>query len=205
MFKIGIVDDHSLFAEALKNVLPIYCPVKEIECFAKGEELMTFLETHELDVVLLDLGIRDGMNGFVALEQLKTFRPQLKSIVVTMHEKKDYMVKAQSLGANAFLSKDCGAKILGETIQKVMSESQFIAEVEGEGNNPFNMLSKTELIVCKQLLMGKSNSQIAADTFKATTTIDSHRKNIYRKLEVNSIVEFIKLAVKHGMLNDVVE
>lgn len=203
--RLAIVDDHQLFAEALKNILPIYTHIQSIETFPSGHSFFTFLESNTIDLVLLDLGIKDGQNGFQILEELKYRRPQIKVIVVSMHTQAEYMARVQQLGGNGYVPKDAGASVLKEAIQSVMTTDTFFSIDSSELANPFNSLSATENKIALALLQGLSNKQIAENFHRSKETIDTHRKNIYRKLEVSSVIDFVKLGVKYGMVIDAIE
>jgi DNA-binding NarL/FixJ family response regulator len=202
---IAIVDDHQLFADAIKNVLPIYGTIKSIVTFNTGKQLYTHLETNSLDLILLDLGIRDGDNGFEILKEVKYRRPQIKIIVVSMHTQQEYVSRVQELGGNGYVPKDAGAKILKDVITSVFTTDTFCNASNAAYCNPFNNLSPTENRIATLIIKGKSNKEIAEELNRSKETIDTHRKRIYRKLDVHSIVQFIKLSVKYGMVTDAVE
>ncbi|MFT4598796.1 MAG: DNA-binding NarL/FixJ family response regulator [Bacteroidia bacterium] len=202
---IAIVDDHQLFADALKTVLPIYCDIDHISTFINGDLLLTHLESHDVDLVLLDLGIQEGMNGFETLKELTYRKPNIKAIVVSMHTQQEYIDKVRDLGGNGYLSKDAGALKLKIAINYVMANDKFYTTLQPDVPNPFNNLSPTESKIAKLIIKGKSNKAIAKELSRSKETIDTHRKSVYRKLDVNSIVDFIKLSVKYGMVTDAVE
>lgn len=202
---IAIVDDHQLFADALKNVLPVYTNVRHIETLSSGPELYTYLETNTIDVLLLDLGIKDGPSGFEILKEVKFRRPQIKVIVVSMHTQQEYISKVKDLGGNGYVPKNAGASILRDAIRAVLAKDTFYTNLEESLSNPFNELSSTEKKIALALLQGLSNKQIAENLHRSLETINTHRKNIYKKLEVNNVVEFVKLGVKYGMITDSVQ
>ncbi|PCJ65340.1 MAG: hypothetical protein COA58_10805 [Bacteroidetes bacterium] len=199
---IAIVDDHQLFADALKNVLPIYGNIESIITFTTGKQLYTHLESNSIDLILLDLGIKEGDNGFEILKEVKYRRPKIKVIVVSMHTQQEYISEIEKLGGNGYVPKDAGAKILNNAINSIFMKDVFYNASDAAFENPFNTLSSTENKIAKAILLGNSNKQIAEDLFRSKETIDTHRKNIYRKLDVNGIVDFIKLGVKYGMVSD---
>lgn len=203
--KVAIVDDHTLFSDALKNVLPINGKIESIHTFINGELFLTHLETNEVDVVLLDLGIKEGLNGFETLRELKVRRPNVKCLILTMHTQKEYIEKIQELGANGYMSKESSASELNKAIDYIIRNPHFYCTIDIKETNPFNLLSPAETRVSTEILKGKTNREIAEIFFRTKDNIDTHRKNIYRKLEVNNVVEFVKLGVKHGMITDSVQ
>ncbi len=132
---IAIVDDHQLFADAIKNN-----NIKSIITFNTGKQLYTHLETNSLDLILLDLDIRDGDNGFEILKEVKYRRPQIKIIVVSMHTQQEYVSRVQELGGNGYVPKDAGAKILKDVITSVFTTDTFCNASSAACYNPFNNL-----------------------------------------------------------------
>ena len=202
--KIAIVDDHQLFADAIKNVLPIYGNIKSLITFNTGRALFTHLELNEIDLVLLDLGIKDGDNGFDILADLKQRKPHIKIIVVSMHTQQEYVSKVKKLGGNGYVPKDAGVKILKEAINKIYTGDIFYNASEAALANPFDALSPAENKVAIEILRGKNNREIAEEFFRSQDVIKTHRKSIYRKLDVNNVVEFTKLGVKYGIITDTI-
>jgi len=122
-----------------------------------------------------------------------------------MHTQQEYVSKVQELGGNGYVPKDAGAKILKDVITSVFTADTFCNASSAAYCNPFNNLSPTENRIAKLIIKGKSNKEIADELSRSKETVDTHRKNIYRKLDVNSIVDFIKLSVKYGMVTDAVD
>ena len=199
---IAIVDDHEMFAEAISNTLPIYGDFGTIVIFNSGEGLLTFLETNKADIVLLDLGMQTGLNGFETLTELKKRKPSIKVIVISMHTQSEYIKRVKELGGNGYLTKDSGVKKIKAAIDFILRNDEFYLLDTLKTPNPFDQLSETELRIVKLLLTGKSNTEIADKIFRSAETINSHRKNIYKKLGVSSVVEFVKLGMKFGITSD---
>ncbi len=122
-----------------------------------------------------------------------------------MHTQQEYVSRVQELGGNGYVPKDAGAKILKDVITSVFTTDTFCNASNAAYCNPFNNLSPTENRIATLIIKGKSNKEIADELNRSKETIDTHRKSIYRKLDVHSIVQFIKLSVKYGMVTDTVE
>ncbi|PCJ66856.1 MAG: hypothetical protein COA58_05235 [Bacteroidetes bacterium] len=199
---IAIVDDHILFADALKEVLPVNSTIATAITFSRGEDLLTHFESDSVDLVLLDVGIKNGKSGFEILKEIKYRRPHIKVIMLSMHTQRKYVNTAKELGANGYLIKESSAQDLKKAIDKVARGCDFYTDHEFNEPNKLDILSKSEYEIAELLIQGKSSKEIAEETFRSKETIDTHRKNIYRKLEINGIVDLLRLGVKHGMILD---
>ena len=199
---VVIVDDHKLFADALKNVLPAYRHFDSIKVVRTSSKLLTLLEYEPIDVVLLDITLKDGMNGFETLQELKRRKPEVKVIIISMHTQKEYVNRARELRADAYVFKDLGADELENAFSHIYRKGGFYCnEIERE-ENPFDVLTKTERKVVAQIASGLTSQEVADKLFKSRHTIDTHRKNIYRKLDVNHVSELTKMASKWLIMDD---
>lgn len=202
--QIAIVDDHALFSNALKNVLPIYGNLNVVGTAKNASNLWALFELNQIDLVLLDLGLGEEENGFDILEQLKARNIKTKVLVISMHTQKSYIEKAKNLGANGFMAKESETEELIEAIEAVTKSDIFYCNIQSAFvNSPFEVLTKTELEIVRLLIMGKNNQTIADETYRAKHTVDAHRKNIYKKMEINGIVDLVKLGVKYGLVSEI--
>lgn len=122
-----------------------------------------------------------------------------------MHTQQEYVSKVQELGGNGYIRKGTGAKILKDAITSVVTTDTFYNASIAANCNPLNDLSPTENKIAKLIIKGKSNTEIAEELYRSKETVDIYRKNIYRKLKITSIVQFIKRNVKCGTATDTVD
>lgn len=204
-----LCDDHKMFIDALMNVLESY-PEINIEGYARnGDDLQEMLQAKQADVVVLDINMQHT-DGISTTQWIKNNVPKVKVLILSMHEDYQHIKMAINAGANGYLFKNTDATELVVAIKSIYSGvNYFNREVinrmiapESVINGPVrfeNILSERELAVMKLIVHGKSNTEIAEDLYISAHTVNSHRKNIFRKLNINNTVSLIKLAVKNNL------
>jgi DNA-binding NarL/FixJ family response regulator len=153
-----------------------------------------------------------GMNGLQASEQMLKLFPGIKILILTMHKDKSLIRKAMSMGIKGYLTKTCDRDELLFAISQILRNKIYfsgdvkdaLAKVTETIENG-SELSKTALLtdrekeIIKLLCSGMNNRQIAETLFLSHKTVDNHRTNIMRKLNVHNIVELIRFSLKQGL------
>lgn len=202
---ILIADDHRLFNDAVAAMLrPMF---KSIWQTFDGRDLLYAIQTHSPDLLLLDINL-PNLNGIEAARMLRRNTPSLKIILVTMYNHSHFVSEAKSIGLEGYLLKDSPSDVLIDGIKTVLSGGYFFDPKLQKQNNSTDddfvkgfLLSRREKDVIKGLLAGKTSEQIANDLSIAYETVKSHRKNIYLKLGINSLVELIHISREQGWIN----
>lgn len=204
MIKIVIADDHKLFRDGITSLLASYQDFEVVGSVGSGTELMDILEKGDLpDIVLLDLSM-PGMDGFEVLELSKRKHPDLKYIAISMHEEGQYIAKCIRLGAYGYLLKNVDEEELSQAILQVAGGKKYfnrdisdliIHNMALEGDQ-FKRLSDRETEVLHYVSEGKTTKEIAEILMVSTRTIETHRMNMMKKLEVQNSAELIKKAVQ---------
>jgi len=174
-----------------------------------GSELHCAIQTYAPDLLLLDINL-PNLNGLDAARVFRQQLPTLKIILVTMYNHAHFVAEAKAIGLEGYLLKDSPSKLLIEGIDSVLNGNAFydpnlqkLPPSTDEFVKGF-LLSRREKEVIKGLVAGKSAGQIADELCISYETVKSHRKNIYLKLEVNSITDLVRLFHRNGLLgNDV--
>ena len=206
--KILICDDHILFCNGIAEILKNSGMNYEVTATYNSESCKKTLSEHSFDVFICDLNI-DEKDGFVLLEELKEELKNTFKIILSAYYEDFLIEKAEKMGINAFLKKETTSDELISVIEldkKAPFYSQKKPRVKNnsflEQDNAFNnklKLSKQEKEIIKQLIQGKSNLEIADKLFISETTVKTHRRNIYRKLEINTITELILFSNKNNL------
>ncbi|MEQ8240046.1 MAG: response regulator transcription factor [Cyclobacteriaceae bacterium] len=202
---IAIIDDHQLFRDGLLSLLSAYDDDYDlIGSFNSGASFFEFLEKKESpDVLLLDLTMPE-MDGFSVIEKIKKKKLKLKIIVLSMHDDGSYILKAARKGADGYLPKNVDAAELREAIFKVYDgEKHFSAEISSrmfdvlsiEGNMSSKLTPK-EKEVLLHIAKGLTTKEIASKLFVSSRTIETHRLNMMKKLNVKNSSELISTAMK---------
>ena len=199
--KIIVADDHQLFREGIIALLSKNDGLDIIGEAATTKELFELMEQDIPHVVLMDISMPET-NGLDALKTAKEKYPEAKFIILTMHEEGQYVVKAVRNGAYSYLIKNVDEHELLTAIESVaVGKKYFNSEIsqlmignmalQGES---LKELSEREMEVLELVSQGKTTKDIAEQLFVSTRTVDTHRVNMMKKLNVQNTAELIKRA-----------
>ncbi|MFT6674056.1 MAG: two-component system NarL family response regulator [Sulfitobacter sp.] len=202
--RVLIVDDHPMVAEGIQSILESYDDICVIGTACNGRDLINRLDQLDPDVILMDLNMPD-MGGLSATEIVLEQRPQTRIVILTMHDSPEYISSALSHGAVGYILKDVPTDEIKRAIDMVMQGEKYlctgaqgsIAPKEGEIRET---LTEREQTILLQLAAGKSNKQVAAALDISVRTVETHRKNIKRKLGISSTAGLTRYALEHGVL-----
>jgi two-component system, NarL family, response regulator NreC len=207
MIKIIIADDHNLFREGLKMLLR---KDKEFEVVAEaesGKELLEILAHQETDIVLMDISMPE-MSGLETMKLAKKQFPKLRFIMITMHAEGQYVVQAVKNGAYGYLLKNSDEEELKFALKSVaLGKKYFNQEIStlmanslSEHDMGNSKLSQRELEILGLVAQGKITKEIADKLCVSTRTIETHRNNMMKKLNVQNTAELIKKATEMKLI-----
>lgn len=210
MNKINIViaDDHKLFRKGLTELLQKNDDLEIVSCVSDGLELFHLLENNQnIDVLLLDITM-PNMNGFQVLKKLKTLKLSVKPIVLSMYSDGNYIAKCAKYGAYSYLLKNTDEEELILAIRTVNEGSKYFSTAISEKMINFmsdqnvseDILSKKEIEVLELISEGFTTKEVATKLFVSARTIETHRANVLKKLEVKNTAELIKKAAKLNLI-----
>jgi two-component system, NarL family, response regulator NreC len=206
--KIIIADDHELFRNGLAELLRKHDDIHIVKSVADGIELMQLVNAlFDADIVLLDITM-PHMDGFQVLKELQALNSNIKPIVISMHNDGNYIAKCAKMGAYGYLLKNTDESELILAIRSVnKGKKYFSAEISEKMINFMstqsiseNVLSNKETEVLGLIAKGLTTKEIAAQLFVSSRTIETHRANILKKLEVKNTAELIKKAAKMNLI-----
>jgi two-component system response regulator NreC len=206
--KVIIADDHKLFRNGLEELLRKYDDIKIIKSVGDGIEFMNCVKNQiDADVVLLDITM-PNMDGFQVLKELKTVNATIKPVIISMYNDGNYIAKCAKMGAYGYLLKNTDESELVLAIRTVSKgKKYFSAEISEKMINFMstqsiseNILSNKETEVLGLLSKGLTTNEIAAKLYVSSRTIETHRGNILKKLEVKNTAELIKKATEMNMI-----
>jgi DNA-binding NarL/FixJ family response regulator len=213
MIKVIITDDHQMVVDGLKSILGQFTDYKVITTASNGRELLQKLEILEADIVLLDIDM-PVMNGIEALKEMQKRFPKVKTIILSMHDEKSLVKKMSDIGAKGFLFKNSDADVLLTALNRVVNGQEFFEESDSSivirnelsgSSMPFDdkksLLTEREIEIIQLVATGLSNKEIADRLFISPRTVDTHRTNLMRKLEVNNVAGLVRYAIQNGFIN----
>ena len=199
-----IVDDHPMVAEGIQSILETYDDIEVVGTLGDGQSAVDQLTTLAPDVVLMDLNM-PGVSGLAATEMMLERRPDTRILIQSMHDSPEYIATAMRHGAKGYVLKDVPTDEIRTAIDTVMQGKTYLCTGAAEALEPNisdgrETLTGREQTVLLELAMGKSNKEVALDLDISVRTVETHRKNIKRKLDITSTAGLTRYAMEHGVL-----
>ncbi|MGO9095779.1 MAG: response regulator [Bryobacteraceae bacterium] len=215
MAKIRIVlaDDHTLFRQGVKNLLSSEADMEVVGEVANGGEAIEKSSELRPDVVLMDIGM-PGFSSFEATRQIKKNRPECKVLFLTMYDDEDYLVEGMEVGGSGYVLKDSAALQLLGAIRDVHRGGSYLSprmlaqlvddfrsRVKSATRTPrFATLTAREKEVLKMLAEGESVKEIACDLNLSVKTVEAHKFNLMRKLDIHNKAQLVQYAIQKKII-----
>lgn len=208
--RILLVDDHRMFREALRAVLDRESDLRVVAETGDASAVASLVRDMHVDIVLMDIGL-PGINGIEATRALRAERPTVKVIALSAYADKRFVLEMLGAGALGYVIKAAAGEELLRAIRTIVRGGRYLCpEVEGavldtlrpvSGRLPGTdgALGRRERQVLQLLAEGCSSAQIASRLHISTGTVDVHRRNIMRKLDLHNVAELTKYAVRAGI------
>ncbi len=202
--KILIIDDHQILIDGIKKLL-FQSKFKVIAEANNRAEALAVISITDIDIIICDISIPDINNGMLIIKEIRKKFPEIKIVVLSMHDERSIVYDAINYGVSAYLLKNINQEQLICALKKVQMNKFYISEeisdylVEKFRNAPDPFLSDRESEILKLIIREYSNKTIAETLFISERTVETHRKNIYRKTNSNTIVGLIKYAIENKL------
>ena len=211
--RVLLTDDHALFRHGVKTLLSAEPDIEVVAEASNGTEAVTLAAETRPDIVLMDIGMA-GLSSFEATRQIKKNRPETRILFLTMYEDEDYLVECMEVGANGYVLKDSPATQLIAAIRdahrggsylspRMMSHlvDDFRSRVKSLNRTPrFATLTSREREVIKTLAEGSSVKEIACDLKLSVKTVEAHKFNLMRKLDIHNKAQLVRYAVQKKII-----
>ena len=209
--RILLADDHAILREGLRSLLERHKGYEVVAEASDGRTTIKLALKHRPDVIIMDISMPD-MNGVEATRQIMADVPGIKVIALSVHADKRYVASMLGAGAVGYLRKDCVSEELTRAIESVMRGQVYIspkivtviskhfAEISQELSSAISSpLSVKEREVLQLLAEGRSTKEISDHLSISMKTVEKHRQHISEKLDIYSIAELTKYAIREGM------
>ncbi len=212
--KLMIVDDHQIVIDGIKSSLEEYADIVVITEALNGKEALDKLARQQVDVVLMDVDM-PVMNGFETTGEIVKQYPRVKIITLTMFNEKSLINKMLGAGVSGYLLKSVGKEELYKAIRQVGDGKQYLGadialsiakpeykDILSKQNKitPITPLSTREIEILRCIAQGLSNTEISKKLFISARTVDNHRTNIMKKLDVHNIAGIIRYAIQNNII-----
>ena len=214
MKKINIViaDDHILIRDGIKALLQSIDEFEVIGEAADGEELIQLIDSLNPDIVLLDITM-PNKTGIEVISEVKQYNHSAKFIVLSMHDNPEYVLKSVQAGALSYLLKNTDHEEIIKAVKAVSAGQKYFSPdiysiiLNGlanpdliKGNQLGEVLTKREKEILKEVSMGLSTKLIADKLCISVRTVETHRINLMKKMEVHNSAELIKKAMELNLI-----
>jgi two-component system NarL family response regulator len=201
--RVVVVDDHPMVAEGIEAILEGYDDLTVVATLSDGQTMIDRLDALRPDVILMDLNM-PGLGGLSATEMILEQAPETRILILSMHDTPEYVQTALSHGARGYVLKDVPTEEIKQAIDAVMSGARYLCTgAEGAlapAMQSREQLTNREQMVLLQLAQGHSNKAVALALDISVRTVETHRKNIKRKLGISSTAGLTRYALEHGVL-----
>jgi DNA-binding NarL/FixJ family response regulator len=211
--RILVADDHPLVRDGIKARLEMEAHWQVCAEATNGREAVELAERHRPQVAILDIGMPE-LNGLSAARQIRTVSPETEILILTMLESDDLAREALAAGARGFLLKTDAGRHLVSAVEALLQHRPYFTGSVSElllagfvdpaqptgGVGGAHRLTSREREVLQLLAEGRSSKEVAGALRISTKTVESHRANLMRKLDLHSVADVVRFAVKHHII-----
>jgi len=212
--KIMLVDDHEMIIDSLRLLFNLFDGFKVVCSESDSRNVLSVLEKEEVDILVTDFSM-PYLDGLQLTQMVKEKYPHIKVLLLTVNEDATDIQNAYNSGASGYIMKKSNRKQIEEALKIVASGKKYYGqdvmelimgdspqsnEIEHYSKVENSNLTKREIEIVKLLAKEKTSSEIASDLYISQGTVESHRHNILRKLNVKTTVGVVKYAIKSGLI-----
>jgi two-component system, NarL family, response regulator NreC len=207
--RILLADDHAVVRQGFKMILGAQPDMEIVGEAGNGREAVDLAEQLKPDVVVMDVAMPE-LNGIEATRRVTAAVPHARVIALSMHKDSVYVREILRAGARGYLLKDSGAGDLVSAVRAVARGEGYLSPAVSNAvlddyrrhvTNPIDLLTTREREVLQMLAEGKTNKEIAGILSLSVYTVDAHRGRIMEKLNLHSINELVRFAVRNGLID----
>jgi two-component system, NarL family, response regulator NreC len=207
--RILLADDHAVVRQGFKMILDAQPDMEIVGEAGNGREAVELIEKLKPDVVVMDVAMPE-LNGIEATRRVAGSVPHARVVALSMHKDSVYVREVLRAGARGYLLKDSGAGDLVSAVRAVARGEGYLSPAVSNAvlddyrrhvTNPIDLLTSREREVLQMLAEGRTNKEIATILNLSVYTVDAHRGRIMEKLNLHSINELVRFAVRNGLID----
>ncbi len=212
--RILLVDDHAILRSGLRAILNAEPDIEVVDEASDGKEAVAKTEELSPDIVLMDISM-PIMNGLEATRRIHQSCPEVKVLVLTIHDNEEYLFQVLEAGGSGYIVKKSAATEFISAIRAVHRGEAFLSPMatkmvigrylhavgRGEGKQNYDELTSREKEVLKLIADGYTNQEIADHLIISVKTVETHRAHILKKLELRTRADLVKYTRSHGLLD----
>jgi DNA-binding NarL/FixJ family response regulator len=212
---VFVVDDHQIFLDGIVSLLDDEPNIKIVGTAHNGKEAIDRIKASKVDVVLMDINMPE-MDGIEATKQLKKINPDIKILMLTMHSEARFIKECLEIGAKGYVMKNISKDDLIKAVETVYQDKSYLdadsqeklissmSSTDEDDNRNYDELAaqitQRELEILQLIALGLTSQDIANKLFISKNTVETHRKNMLAKLNVNNTAALLKIAYKKGLV-----
>lgn len=210
MIRILLADDHQMMREGLRSLLSKQADFQVIGEADEGGKVLEMARTLNPDLVIMDIHI-PGLDGIEATRILRSENPKVKVLALSMYSNRRFVEDMIHAGATGYLLKECAFQELTDAIRSIIRDETYLSPrishiflerliPTAQGTPSINVLNEREREVLRLIALGKSTKEIATHIQMSGKTVDACRRQIMEKLNMHSIADLIKYAIREGLV-----
>ena len=207
-----LADDHKIIRDGLRTLIESQPGMQVIAEAENGRETIKLAKDLQPNVVIMDISMPD-LNGIDATREIVNCNPNIKVIALSMHSDRRFVSGMLSSGASGYLLKDCAFEELAKAIRTVVTNHTYLSPMISDivvksyiNKSPETMAENAPSLTAREREMlqlmaeGMTAKEIASHLFVSVKTVETHRRNIAQKLNINRAAELIKYAIREGLV-----
>ena len=213
MIKVVLADDHQIVRHGLRSLLSAEPDIEVVGEADNGRAVIRLVQELSPQVVIMDISMPD-LNGIEATRQILSDFSGVKVIALSMHSDSIFVLNMFKAGASGYLLKDCALEELVKAVRTVMNRKVYLSpsisdivvkdfvigwSPEDSSSSAYSILTAREREVLQLMAEGKTTNQIAESLCISVKTVEAHRKQLMTKLDIHSVAELTKYAIRQGL------
>ena len=211
MIKIILADDHQIVRHGLRSLLAAEPDMEVVGEADNGRAVVRLVQEKSPQVVIMDISMPD-LNGIEATRQIMSDAPGIKVIALSMHSDSLFVLNMFKAGASGYLLKDCALEELVKAVRTVLNRKiylspgisdivikDFVISWTPQESSAYSILTTREREVLQLMAEGRNTNQIAESLCVSVKTVEAHRKQLMNKLDIHSVAELTKYAIRQGL------